>query len=457
MAKKRKNTARNIIALSVILLAVAGAVVFAVYSKREVIVTVQTYKASRRSLTETVVANGKIQPVEQLSINPEVSGEIIDLPVKEGQLVKKGDLLVNIRPDNYIASTNSAHATYQSCLAAKELAQATMVKAELEFKRNEELFNKQLISDSVFLEFKTALDVARADHRGSIFRADQARAALDKTLDDLSKTTIASPISGTITKLKSHKGERVVGTAMMAGTEIMTLASLEEMEAWVDIGEMDVILIVRGQKARLEVDAYRDRTFTGVVTEIANSSKNAATANTGTSQEGTKFEVKIRIMEKEVFRPGMSVTAEIETRYRTNALTVPIQSVTTRLPKPPEIGKTNSVAGTTNAAKDGWTNSVAKAKTNSTLTSSTTNAAAGVKAGDAPKPIEVVFVVEGDRVKMVPVKRGVSDDSHVEIIEGLQEGAVVVSGGYKAINRELEDGKKVVVGTPPTADKEPGK
>lgn len=450
MAKKQKKTARNLIVLGVILLAITGAVLFAVFSKREVILTVQTEKVTRRNLTETVVANGKIQPFEQLSINPEVSGEIIDLPVKEGQLVKKGDLLVRIKPDNYIASTNSAHATYQSCLASKELAEATMAKAELEFKRNEELFKKGLISDSTFLEFKTALDVAHAEHRGSIYRAEQARAALDKTLDDLSKTTIFSPISGTITKLKSHKGERVVGTQMMAGTEIMTLANLDDMEAWVDIGEMDVILIARGQKAKLEVDAYRDRKFSGEVTEIANSSKDAG-ASSAASQEGTKFQVKIRVLDKEIFRPGMSVTAEIETRYRTNILTVPIQSVTTRLPKAAD--KTNTVASATNtlagATNPPSTTNVLVGTTNATLAKGTNAATA--------KPIEVVFVQEGDHVKMVPVKRGINDDNWAEITDGLAENQAVVSGGYKAINRELEDGKKVTVGAVSSLDKEPAK
>jgi HlyD family secretion protein len=253
-------------------------------------------------------------------------------------------------------------------------------------------------------------------------------------------------MDGTVTRLKSQKGERVVGTALMSGTEIMTIANLDEMEARVDIGEVDVILIALGQKARLEVDAMRDRKFTGTVTEIANAAKGTSAGSIGSSQqEATKFEVKIRINEKDAFRPGMSVTAEVETRARTNVLTVPIQSVTTRLPKKPD--------GTNQTASASATNTNAAAHSNSNLTAAATNAVQGKK-GENQKPIEVVFLVEGDQVKMTPVKRGISDDSYVEITDGLKEAQEVVTGGYKAINRELEDGKKIKVGPAMESDKD---
>jgi HlyD family secretion protein len=207
-----------------------------------------------------------------------------------------------------------------------------------------------------------------------------------------------------------------------------------------------VILIQLGQKARLEVDAFRDRKFTGVVTEIANAAKGAAGASLGSSsspssmqQEATKFEVKIRVNEKEPFRPGMSVTAEIETRSRTNVLTVPIQSVTTRAPKKPDDKRGKG-------GKPAATNQLAAAGTN------TTKSADGRKPGEANKPIEVVFTLNSDNVKMAAVKRGISDDAYVEIVEGLQEGQEIVSGGYKAINRELEDGKKIKRGKPAEED-----
>lgn len=448
MAGKKRKKGRKIAVFLSIVAVLTAAVLYAVFQKKEVAITVQTEKVSRRNLTEVVVANGRVQPVMQVVINPEVSGEIVELPVTEGQEVKQGDLLVQIKRDNYLASRGSAEASYRSALAGKSLAQANLTKAELEFKRINELFEKKLVSESQFTDAQAAQLVAQASFENAGHQVDQAKAFLAKAEDDLAKTTIKAPMDGTVTRLKSQKGERVVGTALMSGTEIMTIADLTEMEARVDIGEVDVILIKLGQKARLEVDAFRDQEFCGSVTEIANAAKNLGPGmSSGSSQEATKFEVKIRIQEKEAFRPGMSVTAEVETRYRTNVLAVPIQSVTTRLPKPPDAKKK---AGQTNA-----TPAVAGTNTNPNSTNSTdtkaTAATADKKPGEPPKPIEVVFVREGDVARMVPVKRGISDDTHVEILEGLKEGQEVISGGYKAINRELEDGKKIQIGEPPVA------
>ncbi|NDB77615.1 MAG: HlyD family efflux transporter periplasmic adaptor subunit, partial [Verrucomicrobia bacterium] len=253
-------------------------------------------------------------------------------------------------------------------------------------------------------------------------QTEVAKAALDRSLDDLAKTVIVSPLDGTISKLNSQKGERVVGTATMAGTEVMAIADLETMEARVDIGEGDIVLIQVGQIARLEVDSFRDRKFTGEVTEIANTAK---ASGLGTQQEATKFEVRIRVKEKEIFRPGMSVTAEVETRYRTNVLCVPIQSVTTRLPKSAQEKEAKAKAEKADAKE--------------------TYSVAAKKKDEPAKPIEVIFQRTGETVKQVPVKRGISDDNFVEIIEGVTEGAEVISGGFKAINRELEDGKQIKV------------
>jgi len=432
---KRKGRKKLIWILVAACIAAGGAAGFYFYKHREVIATVQAEKVSRRAITELVVANGKIQPVLQVVINPEVSGEIIELPVKEGQPVKKGDLLVRIKPDNYTAQRNSARAGYQSAIAAQALAQANLTKAELEYKRSQNLFDSKLISESQLLEAKTSFDVMKATFDTSLHQVDQAAATLAKAEDDLSKTAIFAPMPGIVTRLRSQIGERVVGTALMAGTEVMTVADLDAMEARVDIGEVDVVLIQTGQLARLEVDAYRDRKFVGRVTEIANSAKSAAgsspTASSQSQQQAdaTKFEVKIRIDDKEPFRPGMSVTAEIETRYRTNVLAVPIQSVTTRVPKK---------------------NKDAAAATRGPMTASAAPEAPKREGErkEKEKPIEVVFALRGDHVEMVPVKRGISDDGYVEITEGLAEGVEVISGGYKAINRELEDGKRVKVGPP---------
>ncbi len=479
MANSKSRKRRKLIIFSLIGMAVVGVVAGALLRKREQVVVIQTEKAERRDITETVLANGRIQPVRQVKISAEVSGEIIELPVKEGQHIEKGDLLVKIKPDVYIAQRRSAEAGYLSAVSGRSLSEANLRKAELEFTRNEDLFKNKLISDSVFLEYKTALDVAKAQVESSRHQVDVANASLARADEELAKTTINSPITGMVSKLSLELGERVAGNTMMAGTEIMTVANLNEMEARVDIGEIDIPLIAVAQNAKLEVDAFRDRKFKGTVSEIANSSKTAAAS--GQSQDATKFEVKIRVNEPERFRPGMTVTAEIETRYRTNVLCVPVQSVTTRPPKKPDQGPeatnavaragsgTNSAAGTntTVAAASTSTNALAAdtggagdppVATNSAASTnkSTADKKAGTKNGsksgrksdEKEKPIEVVFVVDGDKVKMVPVKRGIADDAYVEVLEGIKDGQEVVSGGYKAISRDLEDGKKIVKGTP---------
>jgi HlyD family secretion protein len=441
MANSKKRG--RILIFATIGLIVAAAVTFVILKKRTVVITVQTEKVVRANLTELVVANGKIQPVLQVKISPEVSGEIIELPVREGQHVNKGDLIMKIKPDFYLASRSQAQASYDSSRAGKETAEANLRKAEAEFRRNNDLFRNHLVSTSTFDEVQAAYDVARAQVTNSGHQVEMARASLASAEDALTKTTIVSPLIGTVSKLNSALGERVVGTATMAGTEVMTIADLNEMEARIDIGENDVVLIQPGQNARLEVDAFKDRKFQGTVTEIANSSTTTGlpgSSGTGSAnqQEATKFSVKIRIKEKETFRPGMSVTAEIETRSRTNALVVPIASVTTRIPKEKkgDAGrKIDSVAARTNSMSQ---------KSNSEV--DIASVSKGETKKEAAKPIEVVFVLEGDHVKMLPVKIGISDDTRWEIMEGVKEGQEVISGGYKAISRELEDGKKVKKG-----------
>jgi HlyD family secretion protein len=407
-------------------------------------VSVQTEKVSRHNITEVVVASGKIQPVTQIAISPEVAGEIVALPVKEGDQVKKGDLLVSIKPDNYKAARDSSAASYQSAIANRNLAQAQLDKAEADYKRNAELSRQKLVSDSDFLDAKTAYEVGKLQLETATHQVDQSKFGLDNANADLNKTTIHSPIDGTVVQLKSHLGERVLGTSFNMGTEIMTIADLSEMEAQVDVGEMDVVLMEPGQKAQLEVDAFKDCKFNGIVTEVANAAKgfgaSAASALGGSSSTGdaTKFEVHIRIKEKELFRPGMSVTADIETRSRTNVLAVPIASVTARPPKI-DADKTNSVAAGTNSP---GTNTAMAANS----LSSTNSTKADKKAKEAPKQVDVVFIVEGDHVKMVPVKIGISDDNYWEITDGLQDGQEVVSGGYHAISHDLDDEKKIVKG-----------
>jgi HlyD family secretion protein len=467
MAKSKKG--RKVLVFSIIAVALIGLTALVIFKRREIVITIQTEKVARRSLTELVLANGKIQPVLQVKISAEVSGEIIDLPVKEGQKVSKGDLLVKIKPDFYVAATNQANASFKSGLASKTMAEANLRKAEADFKRTQDLSRNKLVSDSTFDEVQAAYDVAKAQLDSAVHQVDVAQAAVDSARDSLEKTTIVAPLAGTISRLNSRLGERVLGTVQNVGTEIMTISDLNEMEARVDIGENDVVRIAPGQKALLEVDAFKNRKFNGVVTEIANSSKDAGQFGTGTSQEATKFEVRIRIQEKEAFRPGMSVTAEVETCYRTNVLTVPFASVTTRLPKEKEKKgniklasladppKTNSAKSGTNALTAKSSSAAANTNalaigTNATSTDGTNVAKSDKKSKEATKQIEVVFVLDGDYAKMVPVKIGISDDNYWEITEGVTEGQEVVSGGFKAITRELEDGKRIRKG-PAIGDK----
>jgi HlyD family secretion protein len=457
MAKPKNR--RKLIIFSAIGLVLVTLILLAIFKKRVPVITVQTEKAARHSLTNIVVANGKIQPVVQVSISPEVSGEIIELPVKEGQQVKKGDLLVKINPDIYIAAVNQTKANYESSLATKASAVANLEKAQADYDRNVELFHQKLLSESDFIGFKSARDVARAQLDSAGDQVNVAKANVDSAEEQLSRTTIVSPLDGTISKLNSQLGERVLGTAQFAGTEILVISDLNQMEARVDIGEMDVVGIKPGQKARLDVDAFKDRKFSGTVTDVASSSKdsnqagNNSNSSSSQSQEATKFQVRIRLNDKEDFRPGMSVSADIETDYRTNVLTVPLASVTTRAPKPPQK---------TDPPKTGGTNTAtAKSGTHATV-SSNAAASGNVATNSGPldkkssKMLDVVFAVAGDHVDAVPVKIGICDDNYWEITDGLTNGQEIVSGGYRAISRDLDDGKKIKKGpaTPETAKKD---
>ena len=447
--KPRRKGRKKIIVFSLIGVALLGAAMYWALRKKDPAVSVQTEKVARHTITETVIANGKIYPVLQVHISPEVSGEITALAVKAGQFVHKGDLLLKINPDVYVAGLNQAKAGYESSLATKTTAAANLEKAEADFKRNKALFDTKLLSESDFIGFKVARDVATAQLESANDNVNVAKAAVDNAQDLLNKTTIVAPLDGTITTLNSQLGERVLGTVQNAGTDIMTISDLSQMEARVDIGEMDIVLLQPGQKATLEVDSFKDKKFAGVVTDVANSSEglNALSALGGSSssssgQSATQFQVRIRLTEGTEFRPGMSVNATVETRTRTNTIAAPIASVTTRTLKAKLKKETGSTK--TNALP---TNAIASAMATNAPTGGETNSAkAGKKADEKMKPVDVVFVVEGDHVKSVPVKIGISDDNYWEITDGLKEGDEIVTGGYHAISRDLDDGKKIVKG-----------
>lgn len=397
----------------VIIFSIAGALLIILTllvilgSKREPVYTIQTEKVMKRSITQTVTATGKIFPEVQVTISPEVSGEIIALPVKEGMKVKKGDLLMKIKPDIYIAMRGQAQAGLSS-------AKANMDRSVSELKRQKDLFGKGLISSSDLEQAQTTYEVAKAGY-------DQADQALKQADESLNKTTIYAPMDGIVSELKVEQGERVLGTSQFQGTNVMTVADLSRMEARVDVGENDIVLIRLGDTARIDVDAIKDRKLTGTVYEIGNT---AVTTSAGTQEEVTNFTVKIRILDKDVqLRPGMSMTGVVETQTKNNIIVVPIQSVTTR-----SVNKENKE----NEKKQPDESDAMAANDNRIKQK-------------FEKPKEVVFLVENNTAKMVEVKRGISDDSYTEIVSGLKEGGEVVSGSYKSINRELEDGVKIKV------------
>ncbi len=432
---RRKGRGKLIAVILLLLVAVAVAMYYSLRQKSPA-VAVQTEKVSRHTITETVVANGKVYPIREVHISPEVSGEIIALPVKEGQFVQKGDLLLKINPDVYLAALNQAKAGYESSVAAKTTAVANLEKADADFQRNNELFKRKLLSESDFIGFKVARDVARANVESAEDQMAVSQAAVDSAQDSLDKTTIVAPMDGTITTLNSQLGERVLGTVQNEGTDIMIISDLSAMEARVDIGEMDIVLLQTNQTAQLEVDSFKDRKFSGLVTAVGDSSEgfDEATGQSGlgggsgsSGQSATQFSVRIRFTELAAFHPGMSVTATIETRTRTNVLAVPIASVTTRV-----IKRANG-AGTNNLARAGNTNQ-----------NTTTNLTTGGKSNaENAKPVDVVFVVQGDQAKVAPVQIGISDDNYWEITDGLKEGQEIVTGGYEAVSRDLDDGKKI--------------
>lgn len=408
----KKKTKKRIIIWSIIgVLVIALGLVLFLGSRKENVVAVQVEKAQRRTITQVVTATGKIQPEVLVKISPEVSGEIVALPVKEGDRVKKGDLLMKIKADLYMAGRDQASAGLLS-------AKAELARTEPEFKRISTLFEKGLVSESEYDQSRALFESAKAQYA-------RAKASLEQAEESLRKTTVFAPMDGTVSQLNSELGERVLGTQQFQGTDVMTIADLSRMEARVDVSETDVINVTIGDTARVSIDAFPDRKVNALVYEIANTAKSRGL---GTQEEVTNFEVKMRVVDKDIsLRPGMSMMADIETETKMNVLTIPVQSVTTRAPKM-EV-KDSTV--------DGQRGQIVEASG---------SVAEGKKPEGQMK--EVAFVVVDGVAKAMPVKRGISNDTFVEIVEGLDEGVQVVSGTYRVINRELEDGSKVRIEEP---------
>jgi len=387
-------------------------------------------KPQRRTITEFITANGKIQPEVEIKISSEVSGEIIELPVKEGNWVEKGTLLAKIKPDTYISLRDRAIASAKSANARLLQAKAQLAQSELAFNRNKQLFDQKAISESDFETAKTNYDVAKAELKAAEFDEESAEASVKEAEENLRKTSIFSPISGTVSKLNVELGERVLGTIQMAGTELMRIANLNRMEARVDVNENDIVKVKSGDTALIEVDAYLGRKFKGVVTQIANT---ANVEGTSTDQV-TNFEVRIFLLEKSYkdlvtnsktspFRPGMSTTVDILTMTKDSVLCVPILAVTSR----------NDTTGT--KPKGGFE----KVDDNPKAVS---DKETEVKK-DLSKPKEIVFIVSGDTARIVEVTTGIQDNQYIEILKGIKGDEDVVTAPYSAISRKLKNNSLV--------------
>ncbi|WP_125722710.1 efflux RND transporter periplasmic adaptor subunit [Flavobacterium ustbae] len=383
---------------------------------------VEIAKVTASTIVETVSATGKIQPEIEVKISPEVSGEIILLNVKEGQVVKKGDLLVKINPDLYTSSYNRSVSNLSGSKAGLTQSEASYKEAKANYERNKTLYDKGVISRSDWDKAIASFEVAKATKQNSYYNVQSASASVSEARDNLGRTTIYSPADGTISVLNVELGERVLGTQQMAGTELLRVANLNNMEVEVDVNENDIVKIKIGDEANVEVDAYLKKKFKGTVTSISNSASTALT-----SDQVTNFKVKVRILKESYqdllegkpsayspFRPGMTATVDIITTTKTNVLAVPISSVV--------------VKSDTTAVKD------------FTVEDPNEDKKAAPK---SDKKFECVFVKVGDKAKIRVIKTGIQDDTNIEVMSGLKSGDVVITGPYTTVSKELNSGDKV--------------
>ncbi|MSU51810.1 MAG: efflux RND transporter periplasmic adaptor subunit [Opitutaceae bacterium] len=425
----------------VLVLALGTAAVLSQRGKAaQIAVTIE--KATVKTITQLVTATGKVQPETEVKISPEVAGEIIDIPVKEGGAVKKGELLVRIKPDTYQAQVDQQEANLVAAKATAVQARSQLLKSQDDFKRNQNLFAKKLISDSDYGAAKSNLEVAQATHDNAIAQIRRTEGSLSQSRDLLSKNKIYSPMDGTISSLSSEVGERVVGTGSFAGTEIMRVADLGNMEVRAKVNENDIVNVKFGDHAIISIDAYPARKLSGTVKEISSSAAGAGATGSGSNtvptDDVTNFLVKIRITDRDVkLRPGMSATVDIETQTVVNVITIPVQSVTVR-----SGGKT--------------TEEVQKQKAKEAREKSGNELDVSKERDDARRNLEkldrVVFVKKGDIVQMRKVETGIADNTSIEVKSGLKAGEEVVSGSYAAISRKLKDGAKVTIEKPKKED-----
>jgi HlyD family secretion protein len=431
-APPRRSKARWFIILGLVVLVVAGGAYYQKQKNTDKGFVVTTEKAVVKTITQVVNATGKIQPEVEVKISPEVAGEIIELTVREGSTVKKGDLLVRIKPDNYRYQVEQQEANLVAAKATSVQARAQLLKTKDDLKRAEDLFRKNLLTEADHNAAKTTVEVAEANYDNALAQIRRTEGLLSQSRDQLSKTAIASPTDGAVSSLTSEVGERVVGTGSFAGTEIMRVANLEDMEVRVNVNENDVVNVKVGDKARITIDAYPGRKFAGSVKEIASA---ARTTGQNTQEEVTNFQVKIRINDKELrIRPGMSANVDIETKTVENVVAVPIQAVTVRSR---EGAKTIEQLASDREKKSKETQGEGSANAINEKQQRERERA------DREALLRVIFLRNGETVKMVPVETGIGDTMHMEIKSGVKEGDEVVSGPFSVITRSLKDGSKI--------------
>lgn len=410
--------------------AILSLIVLLVLSKKGIIgndkkgTFVEISQVKTTTVVETVSATGKIQPEIEVKISSEVSGEIIMLNVKEGQVVKKGDLLVKINPDLYTSGYNRSLSNLSGSKAGLSQAEATFKEAKANFERSKILFEKGIISKSDWDTSIATFEVAKASKQNAYYAVQSAAATVNEAKDNLGRTVIYAPADGTISMLNVELGERVLGTQQMTGTEILRIANLNAMEVEVDVNENDIVKIKVGDEAKVEVDAYLKKQFKGIVTSISNSASAELTAD-----QVTNFKVKVRISKESYldlfegkpdsyspFRPGMTATVDIITKTKYNVLAVPISSV------------------------------VVKSDTLPTKDSKIEDKYKDLEQASMPiidKKLECVFVKVGEKAKIRIIKTGIQDDSNIEVISGLKNGDIVITGPYTTVSKELNSGDKI--------------
>ena len=385
-------------------------------------VEVETSKVDQITIVETVSATGKIQPEIEVKIASQVSGEIVALAVKEGQVVRKGELLVKINPDLYTSGVNRSQSNYSGSKSSLAQADATFREAQLSYQRNKTLFDKGIISKSDWEKAMGTFEVAKANKETAYFNVQSAQASVKEAKDNLGRTVIYSPADGTVSMLNVELGERILGTQQMSGTELLRVANLNNMEVEVSVNENDIVKINIGDETKIEVDAYLKKEFKGIVTSISNSATSTTTAD-----QVTNFKVKVRILKESYqdllagkpatyspFRPGMTATVDIITTKKENIIGVPISSV---------VIKSDTLPVAKVEMNDEENTDKIKTKID--------------------KKLECVFVKNNGKAKIRIVKTGIQDDTNIEIVSGLQKGDEVITGPYVTVSKELNSGDKV--------------